>query len=48
MQIQTIIYGLNDTKRTKKKQVTSILDSFTPSEMNFQMSLMPKVILFLS
>ena len=39
-QIQMIKYGLNDTKRIKKKQV-----SFTPSDMNFQAILMPKVIL---
>ena len=35
----------NDTKRIKKKQVTLILYSFTPSDMNFQTILMPKVIL---
>ena len=29
-------YGLNDTKRIKKKHVTLILYSFTPSDMNFQ------------
>ena len=29
-QIQTIKYGLNDTKRIKNKQVTLILYSFTP------------------
>ena len=29
MQIQTIKYGLNDTKRIKKKQVTLILYTFT-------------------
>ena len=29
----------------KKKQVTLILHSFTPSDMNFQAILMPKVIL---
>ena len=40
-----IKYGLNDTKRIKKKQVTLILYSFTPSDMNFQTMLMPKVIL---
>ena len=44
-QIQTIIYGLNDAKRTKKKQITLILDSFIPSDMNFQTILMPNVIL---
>ena len=43
--IQTIEYGLNDMKRIKKKQVTLILYSFTPSDMNFQTILMPKVIL---
>ena len=32
MQIQTIKYGLNDAKRIKKKQVTLILYSFTPSD----------------
>ena len=35
-QIQMIKYGLNDTKRIKKKQVTSTLYSFTPSRINFQ------------
>ena len=45
MQIQTIKYGLNDTKRITNKQVTVILYSFTPSDMNFQKNLMPKVIL---
>ena len=44
-QIQTIKYGLNDTKRMKKKQVTLILYSFRPSDMNFQTCLLPKVIL---
>ena len=44
-QIQTLEYGLNDAKRIKKKQVTLILYSFTPSDMNFQTILMPKVIL---
>ena len=46
-QIQTIKYGLHDTKRIKMKQVTVILYSFTctPSDMNFQPILMPKVIL---
>ena len=44
-QIQTIKYGHNDTKRIKKKQVTLILYSFTPSDINFQMILLPKVIL---
>ena len=37
-QIQKIKYGLNDTKRINKKQITaltSILYSFTPSDMNF-------------
>ena len=34
--IQTIKYGLNYTKRIKQKQVTSILYSFTPSDVNFQ------------
>ena len=38
-------YGLNNTKRIKKKQVTLILYSVTPSDMNFQTILMPKVIL---
>ena len=36
MQIQTIKYGRNDTKRIKKKLVTLILYSFTPFDMNFQ------------
>ena len=36
-QIKTIKYGLNDTKRIKKKQVTC-----TPSDMNVQTILMPK------
>ena len=40
-----IKYGLNDTKRIKKKQVTLILYSFTPSDMNFQTYLLPKMIL---
>ena len=40
-----IKYGLNDIKRIKKKQVALILYSFTPSELNFQAILMPKVIL---
>ena len=40
-----MIYGLNDTKRIKKKEVILILYSFTPSDMNFQTNLMPKVIL---
>ena len=44
-QIQMIKYGLNDTKWIKKKQVTVILYSFTPSYMTFQTILMPKVIL---
>ena len=34
-EIQTIKYGLNDLKLIKKEQVTLILYSFTPSEMNF-------------
>ena len=44
-QIQTIKYGLSDTKLIKKEQVTLILYSFTPSDMNLQKILMPKVIL---
>ena len=44
-QIQTIKYGLNDTKRIRKKLVTLILCSFTPSDRNFQTILMPKMIL---
>ena len=41
-----IKYGLNDTKRIKKKQGTFILYLlFTPSDMNFQTFLLPKVIL---
>ena len=44
-QIQTINYGLNDTKRIKKKQVILILYSFAHSDMNFQTVLLPKVIL---
>ena len=44
-QIQTIRYGLNDTKMIKKKQLTLILYSFTPSDMNFVAILMHKVIL---
>ena len=41
-----IRYGLNDTKRIKKKQGTFILYLlFTPSDMNFQTFLLPKVIL---
>ena len=41
-----IKYGLNDTKlkRIKKKHVTLIPYSFTPSDMNFRAILMPKVI----
>ena len=35
----------NDTKRIKKKQVTLILYLFTPSDMNFQTFLLPKMIL---
>ena len=49
-QIQMIEYGLNDTKRIKKKQVTYI-DTFliynytvAPSDMNFQTFLLRKVI----
>ena len=44
-QIQTIEYGLNDAKWIKKKEFTLILYSFTPSDMNFQTFLLPKVIL---
>ena len=40
---QAIKYGLNDTKRKQKKQTK--LYSFTPSDVNFQAILMPKVIL---
>ena len=43
MQIQTIKYGLNDTKRLKNKQVTLKLYSFTPSDMYFQTILSQKV-----
>ena len=43
-QIQTIEYGLNDTKRITKNQVTLILYSSTPFDMIFQTILMPKVI----
>ena len=32
--VKTIISGLNDTKRAKKKQVTLILVLFTPSDLN--------------
>ena len=39
------MHGLNDTKVTKKEQVTLILYSFTPSKMKFQAILMPEVIL---
>ena len=39
------VYGLNDTKLIKKKQVTLILYLLTPSDINFQTVLMPKVIL---
>ena len=48
MQIQMIEYGLNDTIvtiRMKKKEVVLIPYSFTPTNMNFQTILMPKVIL---
>ena len=44
-QIQTIKYGLNDTKRIKEKQVTLTLYSFTPSDTNFQTNLNYQVIL---
>ena len=44
-QIQTIKYGLNDAKRIKKKQDILILYSYTPSDINFQTSLLAKVIL---
>ena len=43
-QIQTIKYDLNAAKRIKKKQVTLILYSFTPSDMIIQTFLLPKVI----
>ena len=32
--VKTVISGLNDTKRTKKKQVALILVLFTPSDLN--------------
>ena len=38
-----IKYGLNDTIRVKKKEDILIIDPFTPSNMNFQTILMPKV-----
>ena len=44
-QLWTIEYGLNDKIRIKKKEVILILCSFTSSNMNFQMILMPKEIL---
>ena len=44
-QIQTIKYGLNETKRIKKKQVALIIYLFTPFDINFQTILMPKGIL---
>ena len=44
-QIQTIKSCLNDTKRIKKKQVTLMLYSFTPSDMNFLNDFDAKVIL---
>ena len=44
-QIQTIKYGLNDTKGIKKKQITLIIYSFTPSDMNFQTIMMLEVVL---
>ena len=42
MYLSLTYYGLNDTKRIKKKQITLILYSFTPSDLNFQTILMPK------
>ena len=45
MQIQTIKYGLNDTKMIKKKEFTLKLYSFTiSSDMNFLTIVMPKII----
>ena len=44
-QIQMIKYGLNDTKRIKRKHFILILYSFTASHINFQTILMPKAIL---
>ena len=38
-------YGLYDVIRIKKKEFVLILQSFTPSDMNFKTILMPKVIL---
>ena len=45
MQIKTVKYGLDDRIWMKKKQITLIIYSFTPSDMNFQTILMPKGIL---
>ena len=39
---QTIEYSLNDKIRIKKKETASILYSFAPTYMNFQMISMPK------
>ena len=36
---------MHDKKQIKKKQVTLTLYSFAPSDINFQLILMPKVIL---
>ena len=44
-QIQTINHGLYDMIRIKSKELLFILYSFTPSDINFQSILMPKVIL---
>ena len=45
MQIQKIKYGFDDRKRIKKKQVILKLHSFTPSDINIQTVLVPKMIL---
>ena len=44
-QIQTTEYVHDDTKSIKDNQVILILYSFTPTDMNFQTILMPKLIL---
>ena len=36
MQILIIEYGLNDTIQIKKKELTLIFYSYTPSNVNFQ------------
>ena len=42
-QTQTIEYGLNDMIQINKNAVMLTLCSFTPSDLNFQTILMPKV-----